>query len=78
MSEIELEKIAEKANIIVAGYAYILEDGQVKVLNLNNPKEACVLSLDGEMLSTNTDEVTLSLVQAYYQKNKQFMEENDA
>ena len=78
MSEMELQEIADKADIIIAGYAYTLEDNQVRVLNLNNPKEACVLSLDGEMLSTNIDDVTLSLVQAYYQKNKQFMEENDA
>lgn len=78
MPEELLEEIADKANMIIAGFAYTLQDNQVKILNLNNPSEACILSKDGEMLSSNMDDVTLSLVQAYYYKNKQFMEDEDA
>ena len=78
MPEELLKEIADKANMIIAGFAYTLQDNQVKILNLNNPSEACILSKDGEMLSSNMDDVTLSLVQAYYYKNKQFMEDEDA
>ena len=74
----ELEKIADQANMIIAGYAFTKVDDKVKVLNLNDVKEACVLSENGEMQSTNMNDVTLSLVQAYYQKNRQFMEAEDA
>ena len=78
MPEKELETIADRANMIVAGYAYTKTDGVIKVLNLNDPNEACILSKDGEMLSTNMDDATLLLAQAYYLKNRSFMEEEDA
>lgn len=78
MSEKEIDNIADQANMIIAGYAFTKIENEIRVLNLNNTKEACVLSLDGEMYSTNMDDVTLSLVQAYYQKNRQFMEAQDA
>ncbi len=78
MFEKELDNIADKANMIIAGYAFTKIEYEIRVLNLNNPTEACILSLDGEMHSTNMDDVTLSLVQAYYQKNRQFMEVKDA
>ena len=78
MPEKELETIADRANMIVAGYAYTKIDDVIKVLNLNDPNEACILSKDGEMLSTNMDDATLLLAQAYYLKNRSFMEEEDA
>ena len=78
MPDKELEKIADSADMIIAGYAFTKENDEIRVLNLNNTKEACVLSVEGEMLSTNMNDVTLSLVQAYYRKNRQFMEEDNA
>lgn len=78
MPENEIKEIADKADMIITGYAYTKVENQIRVLNLNDTHEACVLSIDGEMQSTNMDEVTLALVQAYYLKNKQFMEGNDA
>ena len=78
MSEKEIGAIADRADMIIAGYAFTKENDEIRVLNLNNTKEACVLSVEGEMLSTNMNDVTLSLVQAYYRKNRQFMEEDNA
>lgn len=79
MPDKELKRIADKADMIIAGYSFIKdEDGFIRVLNLENPEEACLLQKDGEMLETTMDDITLLKVQAYYLKNKEFMEDSDA
>lgn len=74
MPERELKKIADNADMIVAGYSFTREDGFIRVLNLENSEEACLLGKDGEMLETTMDDITLLKVQAYYLKNREFME----
>ena len=79
MSEEMLVKIADEAKMIIAGYSFSFNDkGFIRVLNLNDPEEACVLLQDGTMIETTMDETTLALVQAYYLKNREFMEVEDA
>lgn len=78
MSDEMLAKIADGANMIIAGFAYTKDEDQIRVLNLNNPTEACVLSIQGEMLSSNMNDVTFNLAQAYYYKNRRFMGDEDA
>lgn len=79
MPEQELKKIADGADMIVAGYSFTKdEDGNIRILNLENTDEACLLQKDGEMLETTMDDITLLKVQAYYLKNKEFMEEEHA
>ena len=40
----QLKKIADEADMIVAGYAFTKNaEGLIQVLNLSNPEEACVL-----------------------------------
>lgn len=76
MLDIEIKKIADQSDMIVAGYSFIKEkDGFIRVLNLENTKEACLLDNDGTMLETTMDDITLLKVQSYYLKNKEFMEE---
>lgn len=79
MPEALLEEIAEKAEMIISGYAFTsTEEGFVRVLNLENPEEACVLHKDGTMIETTMNDITVLKVQAYYLKNREFMEESDA
>ncbi len=79
MPEEELKKIADKADFIVAGYSFTKEkDGFIRILNLANTDEACILQEDGEMLETTMDDITLLKVQSYYLKNREFMGENNA
>ena len=79
MPEEKLQEIADNAGIIVAGYAFTAnEGGLIRVLNLENPEEACVLQKDGSMVETTMDDITVLKVQAYYLKNREFMEEQDA
>ena len=79
MSEEKIAEIALNANIIVAGFAYTLdEDNWVRVINLENTDEACVLDKDGNMIQTSMDDNVLVLAQAYYLKNKDFLEVSHA
>ena len=75
----QLKKIADEADMIVAGYAFTKNaEGLIQVLNLSNPEAACVLQKDGTMVETTMDTITVLKVQAYYLKNREFMEEEDA
>ena len=77
MSE-ELIKVADEADMIVNGYAFKLRDGHISILNLNRPDRAAVLTMDGEMLETSMDDIELSIVQNYLQKNRKYMEASHA
>lgn len=71
----EIEKVAQLADFIVNGYSFICENTQIRVLNLNDTSRAAVLDLNGEILETSMDDIEISIVQAYWEKNKQFAED---
>lgn len=71
----EIEKMAQDADFIVNGYSFFCENGMVRVLNLNNTTRAAVLNMSGDVLETSMDDIEISIVQAYWEKNKQFVEE---
>ncbi|RAW60484.1 DUF7723 family protein [Faecalibacterium hattorii] len=72
----DIIKVADTADMIVNGYAFTKENGMIRVLNLNHPERACVLTKNGEMAETTMDDVELSIVSDYYQKNKKYLEES--
>ncbi len=72
----DIIKVADAADMIVNGYAFTKENGMIRVLNLNHPERACVLTKNGEMAETTMDDVELSIVSDYYQKNKKYLEES--
>ena len=79
MSEKELEKIAEKAKIIVNGYAFSKrEDGFISILNLEHPDCAIVINSDFEIIETNMDEIEQEIVIELAKKNLQFLGEENA
>ena len=71
----EIEKVAQSADFIVNGYSFLCENGKIRVLNLNDTARAAVLDANGEMLETSMDDIEISIVRAYWEKNKQFAEE---
>ena len=71
----EIEKIAQGADFIVNGYSFFCQDSMVRVLNLNNPACAAVLSRNGDVLETSMDDIELSIVQKYWERNKEFVED---
>ena len=65
----DILSVADHADMIVNGYAFSKSNDSVRVLNLNNPASACVLSVDGKVLETTMDDIELSIVQDYYSRN---------
>ena len=76
MPEKEVLKVAEKAKMIVNGYAFSgPEDGLISILNLNHPDCAMVVKQDGEVIETNMDPIEQQIVLELCRKNLQFMED---
>ncbi len=71
----DIMKVADAANIVVNGYAFTVKGDRVHVLNLNRPVSACVLSTDGDVLETSMDDIEIAIVQDYYDRNREFMED---
>lgn len=71
----DILNIADNADMIVNGYAFTKCEEGFKVLNLNRPDRAIVISVDGETLETTMDDIEIKIVKDYYQNNKKFMEE---
>lgn len=70
-----LKSIADKADVIINGYAFTREDDRIHVLNLNSPDKAVVFDADGEVLETTMDDIELSIASRYLQQNLKYMED---
>jgi hypothetical protein len=71
----DIKTIADKANVIINGYAFTREEDGIHVLNLNSPDKAVVFSADGEVLETTMDDIELSIASRYLKQNLKYMEE---
>lgn len=71
----DIKTIADKADIIVNGYAFTRDKERIQVLNLNCPEKAVVFSIDGEVQETTMDDIELSIASRYLKQNMKFMEE---
>lgn len=70
-----IREIADAADVIVNGYAYTKDGGNIRVLNLNNPEKAAYLNRAGEVLETSMDDIELEIILDYYKKNRKYMED---
>lgn len=71
----DVMQVADKADMIVNGYAFTQEKDCFRILNLNNPLRAMVLNKDGVVLETSMDDIEIQIVKNYLEKNQAFMEE---
>lgn len=71
----DIKTIADKADIIINGYAFTREGDCFHVLNLNSPDKAVVFGNDGDVLETTMDDIELSIVSRYLQQNLKYMED---
>ncbi len=79
MNNDELLKVSSAAGMIVCAYAFSkAEDSNIRVLDLREPHHALLMSAQGEVLETTMDDVELSIVEEYWEKNKKYMEESYA
>ena len=76
MKEEEIKAVAEKAMMIVCGYAFSQTDeGFIRVVYLHPPYRALVMTSEGEVTETNMDDIEISIVQKYWIRNKKIMEQ---
>ena len=78
MTDAAIISIADKADMIVNGYAFTRDLKGYRILNLNQPDKAAVISSAGEVLETSMDDIELQIALDYYKDNRQFLEEDDA
>ena len=74
----KIKEIADKADMIVNGYAFTRENDQIRILNLNNLDKALVISADGKVLETTMDDIEIRIVLDYWNSDREFMENEDA
>lgn len=78
MNNDELLKVSSAADMIVCGYAFTkTEDSNIRVLDLKEPHHALFMSQQGEVFETTMDDVELSIVEGYWDKNRKYMEESE-
>ena len=71
----DIETVANKADVIVNGYAFTREEDGIHVLNLNSPDKAVVFSEEGGVLETSMDDIELSIASRYLKQNLKYMED---
>ncbi|MDO4296490.1 MAG: hypothetical protein Q4D90_10085 [bacterium] len=64
--------------MIVDGYAFTRENGQIRILNLNNIEKALVISEDGDVIETTMDDIEIRIVLDYWEEDREFMEDDNA
>lgn len=72
--QLDIKNVADKADMIINGYAFTQENKYIRVLNLNQLNHAAVIYND-KIVETNMDDIENQIVLDYYLNNKQFMEE---
>ena len=72
---LDIKTIADKADLIVNGYAFTRGDYGTHVLNLNSPDKAVVFDSDGQVLETTMDDIELSIASRYFKQNLKYMED---
>lgn len=67
-------EIADKADMIINGYAFTKEENNVRILNLNNPDKAVIVNERDEAVETTMDDIELAIVMESYLNNKKYLE----
>jgi len=68
----DIEKIIEKSDFIVAGYAFTKrDDGLISIVALDAPNHAAIIDSDGNLLETNMYDIEIGIVlNRYWANNK--------
>lgn len=72
---IDVIEVADRADMIIHGYAFTKEADFIKVLNLNNPEKAVMIDKTGDVLETSMDDIEIQVVKRYWDKNKELLED---
>ena len=72
------KKIADEADVIIDGYAYIRKDNNITIVNLNREGHAALVFPSGEVIETSMDEIELAIAMDYLKRAKAYMEDRYA
>lgn len=75
---IDLQKIADEAEVIISGFALTKCEEGIRVFDLNNGKGAAVFTSEGTLIESNMDDIELSVAKKYYSMGMKYMEESNA
>ena len=62
---LDVKSIADEADVIISGFAFLFEDEKVKVVDLNNGHGEAVFKKDGTLIETNMDSVEQDIAKGY-------------
>lgn len=65
--QLDIKDVADKADMIINGYAFTKDNDYIRVLNLNHTNRAAVIYKD-EIVETNMDDIEEQIVLDYYKK----------
>ncbi|MBO5070048.1 MAG: hypothetical protein J6C37_06780 [Roseburia sp.] len=68
-------EVADAAELIINGYAFTKDGRNIRVLNLNRPDRAAIMTDSGEVIETSMDDIELDIVSEYFKRNKKYMED---
>ena len=68
----EIKEIADRADMIVNGFAFTKDGEYIRVVNLDNRRHTATI-LDDEIIETYMDPIEAQITVDYYKNNKRFM-----
>lgn len=71
---VDIAKVADKADLIINGYAFTKDGQNIRVLNLNGLDRAAVISNESAVIETSMDDIEIAIVMDYYNRNRKFLE----
>ena len=57
----DVDDVAARADVIIGGFAALVREGSIKVVNLNTGIGAAVFAPDGTLVETNMDDIELAI-----------------
>ena len=74
---LDIKKLADEADVIVQGYAFIAKGEAITIIDLHRPEHAAYFYND-ELVETSMDEIEAFKVTKLYKDNVKYMEKNYA
>lgn len=69
----ELKEVADRADMIINGYAFTKENELIRIINLNNMDRSLVVDDAGKVLETSMDDIEVHIVKGYLDNNREFI-----
>lgn len=71
------KEIADKADVIINGYALLKENGVgYAAVNLNQPGHATVFKADGSVIETSMDDIEITIARKYMKQGLKYISED--